>query len=322
MNRRQFLRATGLLAAGAAVGGGWWALLRERGLVQRTRRFRALGAGCDLTVLHADVAAADDALAGAEALVHGLERIFSVYDAASDVSRLNRDGVLDGASPDLIRLLLRAGAWNETTDGAFDVTVQPLWEAAASGLDPRSARSSVGFRGVRIHRGRVWFERPGMSITCNGIAQGSITDAVHARLARAGIAHALVNCGEFRNLGDREAGAPWRLGIQHPRHDGALLGVIEADGRAVATSGNRHARSLLGGGHCFDPRTGRIVRHWESVTVLADDATTADALSTALFVMAPDEAGAFCAVRPELGVLAVERGGRVMRTGSFPPFVA
>ena len=104
--------------------------------------------------------------------------------------------------------------------------------------------------------------------------------------------------------------------------DLAELLLDGTDGRAVATSGDYNTRLPGGRNHCFDPRTGQSVSHWRSVTVLAADTTSADADSTALFVMSPVEAGEFCAAHPELGVLAVDAGGRTMRTDAFPAFVA
>ena len=185
------------------------------------------------------------------------------------------------------------------------------------------ARAHVSFKLLRATEERIEIGHAGVArITLNGIAQGYITEAVHRQLRREGIAHALVNCGEYRAIGGRGVDRAWRLGIQHPREGDAYLGVIESDGRAVATSGDYNTQLPDGRNHCFDPRTGQAVSHWRSLTVLAADATTADAYSTALFVMSPAEAGEFCAGHPNLGVLAVDADGRVMRTDAFPAFVA
>ncbi len=161
--------------------------------------------------------------------------------------------------------------YGELTDGAFDITVQPLWQAyadyfaggAASALGPpepvvEAARARVDFRRLRIAPERITLGA-GMAVTLNGIAQGYITDRVAALLRARGWSRVLVDMGEMRALGHPADRAAWSIGIAVPpgldrappspprrrrrhRHLGRLCHRLRADGRAH---------------HLFSPRTGR-----------------------------------------------------------------
>jgi thiamine biosynthesis lipoprotein len=153
-----------------------------------------------------------------------------------------------------------------------------------------------------------------------GIAKGAAVDRIAERLIALGIAPALVNAGgNLRVIGERPD-RPWRVGVQAPRGE-VLLGPIELhDGEAMSSSGDyeryREVESNAGGDalrlhHILDPRSGRPVPHTRAVTVIAADAETADAASTALFVAGP---GHWLEVAGRFGItqaLRVDASGRI-----------
>ncbi|MBS6349097.1 MAG: FAD:protein FMN transferase, partial [Oscillospiraceae bacterium] len=108
-------------------------------------------------------------------------------------------------------------------------------------------------------------------------------------------------------VGTRPDGNPWRVAIQDPdSQQEATLGVVEVSDQAVITSGG-YQRYFEADGetywHIMDPDTAAPARSGlTSVTVIGADGTVCDALSTALFVMGPEEAAAFWRAHPELGV--------------------
>src|SRR5262249_12903088 len=120
-----------------------------------------------------------------------LERIFALYRDDSELARLNRDGRLDDPSFDLLAVLSLGLRLSGLTSGAFDTTVQPLWDLYAGhffrsptprpeGPDPKAierARALVDWRAVDLGTRRIAL-RPGMGVTLNGIAQGYVTDRV------------------------------------------------------------------------------------------------------------------------------------------------
>ena len=230
----------------------------------------ALGAEATITL---DGPAARTAPALDEALttLRRVERMFSLYDPASDLVRLNRTGRLDRPATDWAALLRVVDAVHRATEGRFDPTVQPLWRALADGRDTAVARAAIGWARVTHDPGAVRLDT-GQALTLNGIAQGYATDAVRAVLRRHGFARSLVNIGEF--AGD---GGPWRLGVADPAHGVTLNRTITDSAIATSSPG---AMMLGTQGHILSPAGHAPV--WSTVSVEAADATLADAASTAL----------------------------------------
>ncbi len=295
--RRRVLR---LVAAGAAAAVAPGALSRALGADLPHVRWRgiAMGAEASLTVRTADAPRARAALIDCVGEIRRLEQVFDLHRGDSALSRLNSRGALALPPPALVEVLQASARMSALSGGAFDVTVQPLWAvhvaAARTGQDDpealAAARERVDWRCLAIAPAAVAFTRPGMAATLNGIAQGYVTDRIVDRLAAHGFAHVLADVGEVRAGGERAAGDAWRIGIGRP-DGGAATTTLRLTDRAVATSsplatplgtdGRRH--------HLFDPKSGWPARSWVSVSVVADTAMRADALSTAIAV-APEAA--------------------------------
>ncbi|HSA82367.1 MAG TPA: FAD:protein FMN transferase, partial [Geminicoccaceae bacterium] len=159
----------------------------------------------------------------------------------------------------------------------------------------------------------VAFDRAGMAITLNGIAQGYIADQVAAVLRRNGVRDVLLDLGEARTLGTGPDGRAWRIGIADPADPVRVLGRIDCSDGAVATSGGYGTvfdrdRQY---GHLIDPRDGRTAAVARSVTVSAGEATIADAWSTAFALMTADEIRAVAAAVGGLGVHVSQAGSVV-----------
>jgi len=276
LSRRRFILIGSAAILAASAAGGASVPVREwRGI--------ALGAEARLILAHPQ---ADRLIAEARSELSRLEAIFSLYRADSALSRLNATGRLDLPPSELLEVLALAGLVHEATDGRFDPTVQPLWqanaEAAAAGrritdAERAAALSLVGWGKVEATPARVMLARPGMALTLNGIAQGYITDRVADRLRALGLHDVLVEMGEIRALGRTPEGTAWPVSLT----DGTRLPLID---RALASSAPRgtcfDAEGRLG--HIIDPATGRnSAAPWSLVSVSAPQAAVADALSTA-----------------------------------------
>jgi FAD:protein FMN transferase len=202
---------------------------------------------------------------------------------------------------DLVRILADSQRYGELTGGAFDVTVQPLWDLyarhfARPGASPdgplaeaiAAAVARVGQDALEVTAARVRLGRPGMGVTLNGIGQGYVTDRIVELLRAGGVKHALVDMGEIRALGRHPDGGSWTVGLQDPRLRGQIAERIPLVDRAVATSGGYGTVFDPGGGrfnHIFEPTSGRTSWRWLSVSVETATATEADALSTAFTLM-------------------------------------
>ena len=296
LSRRRFITiSASVLAAGFIPGSRLLAATRPvhwRGV--------AMGAEAELILDHPDRAQASRALQMVQDEIHRLEKVFSLFDGHSSLSKLNSTGSLDMPPPDLIRCLGDATQISVLTNGAFDITVQPLWTLYAdyfslpgakterpSRAEIKAVQTRIDFRAVRYDTDRIDFTRPGMAITLNGIAQGYITDRVAELLEQQGFNNVLINLGETRGLGGHNDGRDWKVGIKNPDGSGDPVQTLRLRNKAIATSGGYGTRFSKDGKyhHLFDPKTGQSAHIWDSVSVIADSATQADALSTAFSIL-------------------------------------
>ena len=262
------------------------------------------------TTLHLELRAANrnDALSASEAAfaeVRRLEAMLSSWRPESELSQLNRATVgaprqLPNELYDLLRELDR---WVQDTEGAFDPAVGPLvdaWELRGTGSVPEPARlraalEASGWDAFRfLARGRAVRLRSGAWMTAGAFGKGAALRSVAEELRAAGIEAALLDFGgQLLALGSPGGGEGWRASVAHPNQRGTeFMGLILRD-ESAATSGASERFVEVDGvryGHVIDPRTGRPVEAWGSVTVVAKDPLVADVLSTALFVMGPEAA--------------------------------
>lgn len=302
MRRRRFLA---IFAGGTLIASG-----RGREPAPLVWRGAALGAEAAITLAAADGEQARAAMRAARATIAEAEALFSLHRPDSALSRLNASGALPDAPPGLVALLEDARAVSAAADGFFDVTIQPLWTALATGGDADAARRLIDWRGLATMGGAVRFATAGMAASFNGVAQGWAADRVAAALRAHGYADALVNLGEFMGSGMR-ADAPWRIGVAHP--SGGIAAEIDLANRAAATSAPR--ATLVGRdgvGHVFDP-IGAPGPRPAQVTVLARDAARADALSTAIAAAPLGEAARLLRAGGGEEAVLIEASGAVLR---------
>jgi len=274
----------------------------------------ALGAETQIQLAHPDEHLAREVLKRCIGEVRRLEAMFSLYQSESSLSRLNRDGQLSDPAFEFIELIAAAHQISEETEGAFDVSVQPLWTlyaehfarpgAAPAGPDKKQIQHAldlIDYKAIELSSGRIALTRPRMALTLNGIAQGFITDRIAALLRRNGFHDVLVHLGETYAGGKKGDGEPWRAGIAAPDASGDLGALVELENRALATSAPG-GHPFSGDGrqhHLFDPRSGLSVTPYHSVSVSSPSAMTADALSTAFSVMPLSDIRRMAARRPD-----------------------
>jgi len=245
----------------------------------------------------------DDAMESAFARIREIDSLMSNFKDDSEISALNRNGKAV-VSRDTLAVIKRSQEIAELTDGAFDITVCPLislWKRAAkenklpdeAQLKATLAKVGYGKLSVDERSGVVKFAVEGMSVDLGGIAKGYAVDAAAKVLREFGCQDFLVNAGgDLYAAGTRPDGQPWHVGIQDPRYPAPMGRVMDAylliSERAVATSGNYQQFVTIEGkrySHIIDPRSGYPADAVPSVTVIARDCTTADALATALSVL-------------------------------------
>lgn len=237
-----------------------------------------------------------------EQLLADFEKSLSVYDPESIISRVNRneDPEVDAFFEAVFD---RAKKISELTQGAFDISAGPLFGAWGFGGVQRNIpdaeaiatlKECIGMDKVRIENRHVIKDTPLLVLNANAIAKGYSTDIVADFLSASGCDDYLVEIGgEIRACGLNASGEAWRVGIDRPSETNLIPGqdlqvILQITDKAIATSGNYRQFYIDNGkkiSHTIDPVSGYPVSHnLLSVTVIAADAISADALATAFMV--------------------------------------
>lgn len=297
MQRRNFIQAglgVGLLPMACVASSA-------SSLHWRDISFTGLGTVLSIRAAHPDASTLGQALQRARGVVEHVEDEMSLFRSTSALSRLNAAGVLQQPSADLLQILQLSQRIARRSQGAFDVTVQPLWQlyaqAQKEGRLPRpehvaQTQRRVGWERLQVSAERITLAQPGMGVSLNGIAQGYAADLVRASLKRDGVAHALINTGEWSSLGLANGERPWVLGIADPHRANQWLTRVTMNGLSLATSADDQCvfSEDRKHHHIFNPHTGYSPLDISSVTVAASSCAVADALTKVLFVAGYDQA--------------------------------
>ncbi len=239
-----------------------------------------------------------DVLMEVEEVLRSVESKMSVWLQDSEISRLNaaQEGEWIQLSHETTAVLLRAREAYYDTNGAFDITCSPLVEvwkrAGRQGVLPEkeeieSARNASSWDDFEFRDNRVKKHSDRARVDLGGIAKGSAIDRAIAVLQRHGCIGGLVDIGgDLRCFGTPPVGEGWDVEIRNPFSEGVLK-KIQVVNSAVCTSGNYARFSIIDGlrySHIIDPRTGMPAENIPSVTVIAEDAVSADIRATALSV--------------------------------------
>lgn len=301
LTRRRMIAITAAAAGTALSAAAATRIARSAAAANSvTWRGVALGAEAKITLVHEDSGIAAEALRKCLAEISRLEDLFSIYRPSSAVSRLNRDGHLRHPDQDMIALTSLALAVGYQTNGAFDISVQPLWNLYANHFRSTSADPSgpsksdidqaiglIDARNIGLSSYEIRFAKTGMAITFNGIAQGYIADRAAQLLKQNGFGNALIHLGETFGLGQAPGQEPWRAGVLDPSGSQDYAFHVPLTDLALATSAGQGYPFTSDGRHhhIFEPGTGRSGYRYRSVSVTDPSAAMADALSTAFTVM-------------------------------------
>ncbi len=307
---------------------GWYRFGRVPEPVDRTALI--MGTLVEIKIYDQDQSTANHAINAAFEEMSRIEQLMSRHVESSEISLLSRATEPLAVSQETADLIIAGQHIAHLSHGAFDVTLGRLKELWAINSDHpyvpteaerQQAITGIGPDALRVAGRIVTKSDPALQLDLGGIAKGYAVDRAVALLRKAGITSAAVNAGGDISLIGDHAGQPWRIGIQHPRKQGEVLVTLPLVNRAVVTSGDYERffeRDGIRYHHIFDPMTGAPARLCQSVTVVAADAATADALATAAFVLGPEQG--LQLLESEKGVegLIVALNGTLSKTSGLP----
>jgi thiamine biosynthesis lipoprotein len=289
---------------------------------QQLSRSRILmGTVVEISAYSADPGRLEAAVSAAFEEIARVERLMHPTGEGSDVAHLTASSQGAEVAPETAAVIALGLQVATASSGAFDMSLgrlKGLWgiETEAPRVpaltEIRQALAGAGPDGLRLDGLRVEKTSSTLAVDLGAIAKGYAVDRAAELLRNAGIVSASINAGgDIRLIGDRN-GRPWRIGIQHPREADRQLATMELVDVAVVTSGD-YERFFEQDGvryhHIFDPRSGYPAGRCQSVTVVTPSAALADALSTAIFVLGPEDGLALLRHYPEAEALIVAADG-------------
>ena len=265
-----------------------------------------MGTVVEITVAAQNEKSAEEAMTAAFKEIRRLEEIMSTYIPSSDISRVNAAA---GLSPvkvhrDLILVVKKALEFARVSGGAFNIALGPaidLWNVTESDRIPsdqelEAIRPLTDLKNIVVDdtAETLFLKEKGMRINLGGIGKGFAVDYAYNVLLKQGIKSGIVAvAGDLRVFGKRPDGSAWNIGITHPRKKEGVMAQVQFLDRAdmaISTSGD-YERFFMKNGvryhHVLSPDTLHPSRGNQSVSVIAKDSTTADAISTAIFAMDP-----------------------------------
>jgi len=275
-----------------------------------------------------------DILSEMEAECLRYENLLSKTIEGSDVWNINHaKGERVAVSPETRELIEKALEFSRLSDGRFDISIEPcvaLWDFTGENIgvlpdaeELAQAAEKVDWTKIDVNDEGVQIPE-GMSIDLGAIAKGYISDRIADFLREGGVESALLNVGgNVRTLGLKPDGSNWRIGIQDPEgvRDQSIVGVVTLGDNAVVTSGIYERGFTLDGvvyHHILDTDTGWSVQNeLAGVSIVTQEACTADALSTTVFAMGLEEGSAFIESLEGVDAIFVTREGDISWTSGL-----
>ncbi len=290
-----------------------------------TRREVVMMGTAMVFVVDAEPQLAIDAIQAATDRLHQLESEISSWRPDSAISRLNARA---GIGPvklgkDAFELLKIAKELHKKTDGAFDVTIGPVWNLwpFRDTSDPLPTKKQIAEKLRLVDSSKIqlnnkeqtaYLPLEGMQVNLGAVGKGYAARIAIETMKEMGIERAAVSAGGDLFLLGRKTDGPWVVGLEHPRWTGRLTEEFVVGDTAVATSGNSQryvVRNNRSYGHILDPRTGQPAEQCQSVTILTGDPVQADAFATAVFVMGPTKGMSWVEKQPGVEALIIDRNG-------------
>lgn len=273
----------------------------------------------------------NDCLEKAKAEIERLDSLWSIQYENSEISCVNNN-ITTKLSDDTRIILEKTIAISKDTNYALDLTVYPLMElwgfvskdyAVPNKESIDNTLLSIGMDNIVLNGNELTLTN-GAKIDLGSVAKGYATDNVKNILINNDVHSALINLGgNLYALGLKNKNKEWNLAIANPdtslfKND-SVLGIVKLHDKALVTSGN-YNRYFEDNGkryhHIMDSQTGYPAENGLiSVSIISEDATLADALSTALFVMGKEEALKYYDKNKEkFDVVLVENTGEITIT--------
>lgn len=253
---------------------------------------------------------------------------------SSDICKINENAGIKAVlvHPDIMNILSIAKEYALKSGGSFDPTIGEVVDLWGFGTEHPSvpdteklnqALQKSGYDHLHLDpkKRTAFLNKSGVSIDLGACAKGYAAEKAGRLLAQSGVEKAIIDAGgNIRTVGKNIHNRPWQIGIKDPRNEGGIVATVSLENASLVTSGDYYRNFEVNGRryhHILDPHTGYPPNHTISATVMTPDSTLADILSTACFVLPPDEALAFASKIPNVALLLITAEKRIIHTANL-----
>jgi thiamine biosynthesis lipoprotein len=290
-----------------------------------------LGTIVEIQIRDSDNQKAEAVISDAFNEVQRIDKLLSIYDSESPVCKINNtsDSIIN-VDEEVFKLMQKCDSFWQLSGGSFDISIGSVISAWGFGKgnpaipnheEITKALKNSGWQYVGFPDKNKLKKYGGIKFDFGAVAAGYAADKAIEVIAKSGITNALVNTGgEIRGIGN-----DWTIGIQHPRIGGQILEKLKLHGKAVATSGDYEQYFEKNGRryhHIINPKDGFPAPDCQSVTVIADNSLTADALATGIFVLGPAKGVELAESLEDVEAYIVDRSGQILQSSGFKNFIS
>lgn len=293
-----------------------------------------MGTLVKFTLCAEDEEKATQAAEAAFAEIERLENLLSSWNPQSEISQINKAGAnkWTQVSPETLEVIAKSLQLSKESYGAFDITIGALnriWRMHETPRVPtiqeiKATLPLVDYTQIQLEMRRtssVMLKRRGMELDLGGIAKGYILEKAYKILLRKGIDNGLIDGGgDIYCWGLKPDKSKWEIGVIDPLSISTYLAVLRVSNKAVFTSGDYERKFVHNGKtyhHLLDPRTGYPAAQCHGVTVIGDNISQVNGLSSTIFILGPRKALQLLKKHPGVEAIIVTMEGETFVSPGF-----
>jgi len=307
---------------------GFFSSDEEVKTIKRTKIL--LGTVVEILVRDSEDQKAEDAITKAFAEVKRIDDLFTTYNEASSVWKINNStDTIIFIDSEIYNLMVLCDSITKLSSGSFDVSLDNLTKAWGFYTDdpqlPTKAEIDYallnsGWQNIILLGDNKTIKKGKVEFNFGAVAKGYAVDKAINVLKKLGINEALINAGgEISVIGNGSI-----VGVQHPRETNSIIKKIKLDGFTVATSGDYEQYFAVDGNryhHMLDPKTGYPSKGLQSVTIIHKSNILADALATAVFVMGKENGMKLIETLDDTEAMIIDDKGKIFYSSGFERFL-
>lgn len=293
-----------------------------------------MGSRFDITIVANDSTSAEKNINLVIDEIIRIENLISEWKPSSQVSEVNRNAGIKPVKVDkeIFDLTKRTLAFSEITNGAFDISIAAMdkvwkFDGSMEKLPSQEmllkAIEKVGYKNIELNESdsSVFLKLQGMKIGFGATGKGYAADQGRLLMQQQNVKAGIVNAsGDMATLGMQPDNTPWRIGITNPANFNKSLKIIEVNNAAITTSGDYEKYVEFDDkrySHIINPKTGMPASGLISVTVIGENAETANGLSTSIMVLGYEKGLELLKNYPDYACLILTDKGKVKKSKNF-----